>query len=208
MSKVLPKTRVVIVDAIPIVRLGIRRYLEQGCVTIQAEFSVIEEVQELLSELKPDVIIADIPSSGLSDARAMASTGYSRIIVYSSNTKWDFVDSVIKCGCSGFVSKYSSLDEITTAISAVMDGRQWISPYVRQVARDCFNSSRGNQHCLSPRELEIVTLVARGMSSKQIADQLCVGVKTVESHRYRVFRKLNFDNRAQLVDWAIENELL
>lgn len=209
MINVSQKTSVIIVDAIPIIRLGIRRYLEQqGNISIQAEFDVLEEAVGQLSELKPDVVIVDIPSNGLAEARVLASSERSRVIVYSDYSKWDFVDSVIKCGCCGFVSKYSPLEELTTAIAAALDGRRWISPYVRRVLNDTTDSSPCKCVGISPREKEIVALVARGMSSKQIADQLCVGVKTVESHRYRVFRKLGLCNRAQLVDWAIKHELI
>lgn len=209
MSNVFSRTSVTVIDAVPVARLGIRRYLEHhSCYIVKAEFGDITAALEQLSQLQSDIVIVDVPFTGLGELRDFVAAGQGKVIVYSGNRNWEFVESVLNCGCNGFVSKYGPLEDLTTAISAVSDGRQWVSPCVRQLDNGPVLSGSGRSFGLSPRETEIVVMVARGMSSKQIADQLCVGVKTVESHRYRVFRKLGFTNRAQLVNWAIENGFL
>ena len=199
--------KVLIVDEQPIVRWGLHHFLETQRIQVVGEAESLAEALDQLQNIEADVIILDttLPDADIISAtRELTRDKPRRILAFSSKESWDFVEKFVNAGGMGFVTKRCPPDELISAIKAVADDQQWISPSMRKVAS---GKSGENPLNLSPREREVVALITRGFSSRQIADQLCVSIKTIETHRYRIFKNLNIKNRAELVNFAIENGL-
>lgn len=199
---------VLIVDEQPIVRWGLRHFLETQQIRIVSDVESLSEALDKLQEDEPDVIILDtsLPDTDtISATKELTKDKPRRILAFSSKESWEYVEKFINAGGLGFVSKRCPPDELITAIRAVANNQPWISPAMRKIASGNKNKTELN---LSPREREVVALIAHGYTSRQIADQLCVSIKTIETHRYRIFKHLNIKSRAELVNFAIQNGLL
>ena len=199
---------VLIVDEQPIVRWGIQHFLQTQQIRVIGEAQSLSEALVTLQHLEPDVIILDtiLPDADIVTALQKLTTDKPRrILAFSSKDSWDYVEKFINAGGLGFVPKRTEPDELVSAIIAVASNQPWISPSIRKI-------TTGKTHVsdikLSKREREVVVLIARGLTSRQIADQLCVSLKTVETHRYRIFKHLNIQSRAELVNFAFEHGLL
>jgi len=199
----IPVVRVLIVEGFPIVRWAVRAFLEkQGRVAVVGEAESVSQAVELARSLEPDVILTNtcFPDGlGIDEVAEFVRSGPFRSLAFSEHDTWDCVEAFLEAGGFGFVTKRAPLGEVAEAVSAVAAGRRWISPSIRRVA-PVRAKTRSDQ--LTRRELETVTLIAHGLTSRQIAAQLCVSLKTVEAHRYRIFRKLGIRRVAQLVDYA------
>lgn len=208
MNDAQPALRVIVVDGYPVVRWGVRRFLErQDGVEVLAEASTVSEAKELLSRHHPDVAILDLmllDTESADELRDLLRVTNRRLLAFTAHDGWQSVEEFLAAGGLGFVSKRAPINDLAEALRAVADGRQWISPSIRRVAQT--NADDPAQD-LTPREREVAVLIARGSTSKQIADQLCVTIKTVESHRYRIFKKLGIRRSAQLVDYVIKSGL-
>lgn len=205
------RTAVLVVDAQPVVRWGIADFLEHNAgYRVCGEAGSVAEAAELIDALLPNVVVIDPSGSdpGLVELMRTLSQSAIGVVAFSSQENWNHVRSFIDLGGKGFVSKRSELSELASAVAAAAAGREWISPAVRRAARRTADGDVGKIGKLSAREVEIAELVARGLTSTQIADQLCVSLKTVETHRYRIFKKLGISTRAQLVDYALQNGIL
>ncbi|MCE5314686.1 MAG: response regulator transcription factor [Armatimonadota bacterium] len=200
---------VLIVDEQPVIRWGLQHFLEnQANIKVLGEAASISEAFDKVYALKPQVVIIDawIPGEdGIAATHEFARNTNSRILAFSSRETWDCVESFLNAGGIGFVTKRCPPDEIISAIRAVAVGQRWISPILRKI---CSRTHRNSKLGLSPREQEVASLVAHGLTSRQIADQLCVSLKTIETHRYRIFKQLKITTRSELVNYAIENGLL
>lgn len=202
---------VYIIDEQPVIRFGIRYFFNN-----YLEFEVIGDAGSCFEYLnqsikyRPDVMIIDPNARGLGTESGVSIIRNlpGRILVYSADDEWDSVTAYIKAGGIGFVSKKSRMDELVEAVKAAASDRQWISPSVRNVNSSDFQKCGSDKLLLSPREIEIAILIAKGFTSSQIADQLCISRRTVDTHRYRLFKKLQIHSRPQLVKYAIENDLL
>ena len=204
------RSRVFIFEEHPATLWGLKHFLEtRGDIAIVGEAQSAGEALKLIAKLDPDVVIADIALSdhdGMQFVKEIAAGGSRKVLAFSASGTWDRIEGFMQAGGLGFVSKRCSPEELITALDAVCQGRRWISPALRKVKPATL--PHGRRDGLSPREREVVTLVARGLTSRQIADQLCVSIKTIETHRYRIFRELHIQNRAQLVNYAIEHGML
>lgn len=203
---------VLIVDEHPVTRWGLSRFLETyKNLSIVGEASSIEEMFEQVRLHNPDIVLMDtlIPGGDAIQAtRDLIASGSKRVLAFTARDSWEHVERFLDAGGLGFVPKRCPPDELLQALSAVADHRQWISPSMRHKAGTLRRDAGSSRPVLSPREQEVAVLVARGLTSRQIADQLCVSLKTVETHRYRIFKDLGIENRAELVNYVIENGLL
>lgn len=200
-----------IVDAHPVTRWGLTHFLETiRNISVVGEAGSAAEATRQIRLLNPSVIIMDIllpDADGISFVRDVVASGPRRILAFSAADTWDRVESFTRAGGLGFVTKKCPPEELILALEAVCQNRRWISPSLRSTTiTSGIETNKAN--ALSPREREVAALVARGLTSRQIADQLCVSLKTIETHRYRIFRELRISNRAQLVSYAIQNGLL
>lgn len=128
-----------------------------------------------------------------------------QVVAFSDIDTWDDAEAFFEAGGMGLVHKTSPLDDLAKAIEAAANKQKWIAPALRTIDPTPISKSTDSE--LTKRESEIVTLITKGLTSKQIAEQLCLSINTVESHRKSVFRKLKVRHCAQLVHYALTSGL-
>ena len=209
--------RIILADDHQIVRQGLRILLEaETDMKIVAEADNGRKVLKLAQELLPDVIIMDLSMPELNGIEAtrqiLSGAPEVKVIALSMHSDSLFVLNMIKSGASGYLLKDCALEELVKAIRAVVDDKTYLSPGVSDIVIRDFvtgwqttNSSAFS--VLSPREREVLQLMAEGRSTNQIADGLCVSVKTVEAHRKQVMTKLGIHSVAELTKYAIRQGL-
>ena len=209
--------RIILADDHQIVRQGLRILLEaEPDMEIVAEADNGRKVLKQALELLPDVIIMDLSMPELNgiEATRQILSGFPevKVIALSMHSDSLFVLNMIKSGASGYLLKDCALEELVKAIRAVVDDKTYLSPGVSDIVIRDFvtgwqttNSSAFS--VLSPREREVLQLMAEGRTTNQIADGLCVSVKTVEAHRKQVMTKLGIHSVAELTKYAIRQVL-
>ena len=209
--------RIILADDHQIVRQGLRILLEaETDMKVVAEADNGRKVLKLAQELLPDVIIMDLSMPELNGIEAtrqiLSGAPEVKVIALSMHSDSLFVLNMIKSGASGYLLKDCALEELVKAIRAVVDDKTYLSPGVSDIVIRDFvtgwqttNSSAFS--VLSPREREVLQLMAEGRTTNQIADGLCVSVKTVEAHRKQVMTKLGIHSVAELTKYAIRQGL-
>lgn len=169
-----------------------------------------EEAVELAPKLQPDIILMDINMGEMSGFEATRLIRQHvpgvRMIGVSMHTMPAYAKKYLKMGGSGYVTKNSTREELIRAILEVNDGKTYVCEEIRAL-NGCIDDSKPTINCLSRRELEVVKLVKFGLSSKEIALQLGVSLKTVEVHRYNILKKLTLPNAPALVNFLNQNGL-
>src|SRR5207247_202871 len=165
--------------------------------------------------LAPDIVVMDIDMpqmNGLAATEAMRKEmPQIKVLILSMHEHTEYVLRILRSGASGYVSKEASAEELVKAIETVNAGEAFFSPKVARVALNQFvRGPAGGPTAadLSNREREVLTLIAEGFSNKEIATRLGVGVRTVETHRERIMRKLNIHSVAGLTRFAISKGLI
>ena len=200
-----------VVDDHPVVRRGISMCLaRQPQLEIVGEAGDGREAIHRARELQPDLILMDIDMpqmNGLAVAevlrREMPKT---KVLILSMHSNTEYVVRIIQSGARGFVLKEAPAEELVRAIEMVNAGEAYFSPDVARVALNKFVQGVGTSPetpALTNREREVLMLIADGLSNKEIACQLNVGVRTVETHRERIMRKLDIHSVAGLTKYAI-----
>jgi DNA-binding NarL/FixJ family response regulator len=207
--------RVVLVDDHHLFRSGVRAELGDA-VEVVGEAGSVEEAVPLIKELDPDVVLLDVhlPDGGgdaIINAVAPARPAV-RFLALSVSDAAEDVIGVIRAGARGYVTKTISGDELAAAIERVAEGDAVFSPRLAGFVLDAFRSGErvgGDAELdeLTPREREVLQLIARGYLYKEIAGRLSLSVKTVESHVSNVLRKLQLSTRHELTRWATEHRL-
>ncbi|MBN2001576.1 response regulator transcription factor [candidate division KSB1 bacterium] len=211
------KTTVLLVDDHLLVRKGLRQLLMTfKNVEVIGEADDGMQAVEAVRQQKPDIVFLDIQMPRMRGVEAVhvikKESPSTHIIMLSMYSKEDYIRETFKKGASGFVLKQSAPDELQAAITHVMRGEIYLSPTIaRSVVDDWLRKDLdlgGNEkHLLTPRETEILKLLAEGFSNKEIAKQLYISNKTVETHRHNIMEKLNLESFADLVKYAIKEEL-
>ncbi len=209
--------RVALADDHAVLRAGLRMMIEtQPDMTVVAEASSAEQAINVVAEYAPDVLVLDLamPGGGSIEAirQIQESSAKTRILVLSMHDEPSYLRAVVAAGGSGYVTKRAADTELLTAIRTVNAGRMYVDvslsdrppPLVDNVAR----SGLPELSVLSDREREVLKLVALGHTNKEIAQQIHVSVKSVESYRSRVADKLELRSRAELVRYALEVGLI
>jgi DNA-binding NarL/FixJ family response regulator len=209
--------RILLADDHKILRDGLRSLIEQ-----QQDLEVIAEAEDgrtairLAGKLSPDVVIIDIAMPGLNGieaTRMITSRKPSlRVIALSMHSDRRFVMGMFKAGASAYLLKDSAFEELIQAIHAVMAHGTYLSPRLaNDVLKDYirrFPDDTGSVHSvLSAREREVLQLLAEGKSTKQIAENLAVSIKTVETHRQQIMAKVGVRSVAELTKYAIREGL-
>ncbi len=205
-----------IVDDHPVVRKGL-----QSCLAKHENLKIVGEAADgaealiKARELVPDVILTDISMpkmDGLAVTEALRKElPNSKILVLSVHSNKDYVFKIIKAGAQGYVSKEAPPEMLYKAIEQVHRGELFVSPEVAQSAvTEMVNNGGvdgvGNQ--LTERERQVLVLIAEGRSNKEIANELGIGVRTIETHRERIMRRLDIHSVAGLTKYAISNGLI
>jgi len=215
--------RVVIVDDHSIFRSGLRADLDSS-VHVVGEAADVESAVAVIASERPDVVLLDVHLPG-ADGAADA-LGGEAVILGSAGTATRFlalsvsdaaadVVRVIRAGARGYITKGSSGADVSRAVHAVAGGDAVFSPRLAGFVLDAFGAAAGETAAvddeldrLSRREQEVMRLIARGYSYKEVARELYISVKTVETHVSSVLRKLQLSSRHELTAWASERRLL
>jgi two-component system, NarL family, response regulator NreC len=210
--------RIVLADDHAIVRQGLSRAIEQeDDMEVVGQASNGRDTIDVVRELSPDILITDISMPDLNGVEAtrqiLRDAPDVKVIALSMHSSRQFVMEMFKAGAVGYLLKDCDYDELLKAIHAVADGRIYVSPSIGDViVDDLIGGNSGGEtpsafSVLTPREREVLQLMAEGNTTRQIALRLYISPKTVEAHRLRVMNKLNIDNVAQLTKYAIQEGL-
>ena len=169
---------------------------------------------KLARELSPQVVVMDISMPGLNgiDAtrRILAENPDIRVIALSMHSDRSTILQILRAGARGYVLKESAFDELVTAIRAVMQNNMYLSPKITgSVLDEILNPGDADAtgSALSVREREVLQLIAEGHSTREIAEELNVSVKTIETHRAQIMKKLNAGSLADLIKYAVREGL-
>ena len=210
-------TTIVLADDHRIVREGIRKLLET-----RADYEIVgeagdgEEAVALVSKHQPDVALMDINMPGVSGIEATRQIGRrdlnTRVLALSIHESKNCVREALQAGASGYVVKNASPTELLAAIDAIREGRSYLSNAITQQVVDAIVEPGGEKvtglSLLTDREREVLQYIAEGLSSKEIAGQLGVSLKTVDSHRSNLMEKLDIHKVAGLVKFAVRAGLV
>lgn len=214
---------IVIVDDHAMFRRGVRAELESagaGAVDIKAEAADVDEAVAAVSTHQPDVVLLDVHlpgGGGVEVMRRVAATGASpdtRYLALSVSDAAEDVIGTIRGGARGYVTKTITGPELVQAISRVSEGDAVFSPRLAGFVLDAFSGSIDvaavdeDLDRLTEREREVMRLIARGYAYKEVAKELFISIKTVETHMSSVLRKLQLSSRHELTRWASDRRLL
>ncbi|WGW11915.1 response regulator transcription factor [Saxibacter everestensis] len=213
--------RVVLVDDHRLVRTGVRGELAQD-LEVVGEAGDVEAAVDVVLAQAPDVVLLDVHLPGGSGdggreviQRSVAGGSSSKFLALSVSDAAEDVVGVIRAGARGYVTKAIAGAELSDAVRRVAGGDAVFSPRLAGFVLDAFGSASGEVAAiedeldrLSAREREVMRLIARGYSYREVAGELVLSVKTIESHVSSVLRKLQLSSRHELTTWAAKRRLL
>ena len=211
------RTRVILADDHTLVRAGIRRILES-----QPRFEVVAEAQngpaaiDAVARHDADVLVLDLNMNGLEGIdvlrQAKRTKPDMRVVILTMHAGREYVSRALAEGADGYLLKDSAVQDLAGAIEAVMGGGTFFSPVIQQqmaeMVRDSGHGHKQGLQGLTDREREVLTLIARGLSTKEIASELAIGSRTVETHRANLMRKLGVKSVALLTQVAIREGIV
>jgi DNA-binding NarL/FixJ family response regulator len=205
--------RVLIADDHSLVRAGIRALLERlPGMDVIAEASDGREVVQFVEQHQPHLVLMDIAMPGLNGLEATRHLTKKfpsvRVIILSTYGDEEHVNQALRAGAAGYLLKGAALDELVLAIRTVAQGETYLSPpllepVIREYVRRT-NAELSPRERLSPRQAEILQLIAEGNTAKQIALELNLSVKTVETHRAKLMERVGVRDLASLVRYAVK----
>jgi DNA-binding NarL/FixJ family response regulator len=207
--------RVLIVDDHEVVRRGLRGFLE-----LQDDMEVVGEASDgaiaisLADSLEPDVVLMDLMMPNVDGLTAIASIRQSHpttdIVAVTSFIEEDKVTAALEAGASGYLLKDASADEVADAIRAAFAGEVHLDPQVARVLAQRMRARRDEvpTEALTPREMEVLQLLARGAANKAIAADLSITERTARTHVSNILGKLGLASRTQAALWAVEHKML
>lgn len=208
------KAKVLLVEDHVIVRQGIKAlFSDEPDLEIVGEADDGRAALQSVSELEPDVILMDISMPGLNGIEATRQIRQNhpevKVVVLSMHSNEEYVFQVLRAGASGYVLKQSDSSEVLTAIRAALAGGSFLSPPISRTVIDDYvrrAEARGGDEdleLLTSREREVLQLLAEGLSNREIAEQLNISIKTVETHRSNMMGKLGVSSKTELVKYAL-----
>ena len=213
--------RIVLIDDHQVVRLGLRTLLES-----EPGFQVVGEARDgqeailMIELLHPDVVILDLQMPGLSGMEAarlmQARFPQVRIVILSMFDNEAYVVEALRAGASAYVLKGSTTEDLVSAVRDALAGKRYLSPSLSERAIAAYiqyiQSAKAGEvspiEMLTPREREVLRLIAQGLTSTEIARIFTLSSRTVETHRAHVMRKLSLHTQVDLARFALENGLL
>ena len=215
------KIRIFLVDDHQLVRDGIKALLMSAeNLTILGEASSGKECFEKIALEPPDILILDISlpdTSGIEITKRITSEYPEiRVLILSMYTNEDFIFNAVKAGARGYLPKNTSREELLTAIQTIYYGEEFFSDtisrimlksYLRKAKEDDNMPQRGAVP-LTTREIEILKLFAEGFINKEISDKLDISIRTVETHKNHIMKKLELKSTVELIKYAIRNKIV
>jgi DNA-binding NarL/FixJ family response regulator len=201
--------RVLLADDHEIVRAGLRLLVEgQPDMQVVAEAANGEQALARIEDSRPDIAVLDLTMPGLGGlavARRLTNDpGATRIVVLTRHDDEAYVRELLAAGVAAYVLKQSASDELLRAIRAAASGESYVDTACRE--RIALEESDGDHPVLTPREREVLRLMAVGHSNKEIGSMLAISVKTVEVHKANAMRKLRLGGRTDVVRYAVLHE--
>ena len=203
---------VVLADDHEIVRDGIRMVLEsEPDIEVVAEAGTAEDAARYVLGHKPIVLVLDLnmPGGSSLDAipKVLENSPATSVIVLTMQSEPAFVRQALRAGASGYVVKHSAAKELVEAIRVAIDGETYVNPKLgAKLAAESIDG--GPPDDLTPREIEVLRLLAEGFMNPEIAEKLVLSVRTVETHRANIQRKTNVTTRAELITYARDHDLV
>lgn len=207
-------TKVFIVDDHPLVRQGLSQIIgTQEDLEVCGEAEDSKSAMSGIDETNPDVIIVDISLQGNNGLELIKNVKAIHenipILVFSMHDEGIYAQRALRAGAKGYVMKKESSDKIVEAIHKILKGEIYVSANVadqvlHQIVNGPANSTASPVERLTDRELEVVQLIGRGLSTREIAESLTLSVKTIESHRAHVKEKLSLRNATELVQFSVQ----
>lgn len=206
--------KILLVDDHAVVRMGFKMLIEA-----EADIKVIGEAEsgevavKLSQELKPDIIVMDITMPGIGGLEAidriMAKDKNTKILVLSAHEDSVHPKRVLNAGAMGYLTKRSAAEELIKAIKSIHQGKRYLEPNIaQQMAITQLSGETNPVEILSDREFEVFMALAKGKSTNEIADTLCLSPRTVGTHLYNIKQKLNANNSAEIALVAIRCGLI
>jgi two-component system, NarL family, nitrate/nitrite response regulator NarL len=208
--------KVLLADDHPVVRKGLQSLLSrQSNLKVVGEACDGDEALRKTRELKPDVVLMDISMPGMNGLAVTEvlrkELSQIKVLIISVHNNKDYIFRVIRAGAHGYVSKEAPPEEVVRAIESVYDDEPFFSEDIARAALNEFISSGGKKAPfaeLTSRERQVLVSIAEGQSNKEIATKLGIGVRTIETHRERIMRRLGIHSVAGLTKYAIANGLI
>jgi len=213
--------RVVIVDDHDVIRVGVRESLEDD-IEVVGEARDVESAIIAIKDVAPDVVILDVhlpggTGGGALDvlAEILGGTGAPKVLALSVSDAADDVVAVVRAGARGYVTKSISGPDLSDAVRRVASGDAVFSPRLAGFVLDAFNAAGGevaeadeDLDSLTAREQEVMRLIARGYTYREVGEKLFISIKTVETHVGKVLHKLQLSNRHELARWAAQRRIV
>ncbi len=209
------KIKVILADGHAIVREGIKRILETEGLEVVGEAGSGHEVLALVDAVKSDLLILGVTMpdmSGIDVLRQLKDKDHDfHMLVLSAHSEEQCVKSAMTSGASGYVEKSATVSELLTAIRTVMSGQIYLSSKHAMLMVNAFLHADENPDpyaILSKREIEVLRLLVRGYSLSEAGEQLGLSLKTVDTYKTRIFGKLGFSRKSEMVQYALDHGLL
>jgi two-component system response regulator NreC len=204
---------VVLADDHPVVRSGLRMLLEaEPDIEVVAEAGDVDAARRSVLGYKPTVLVLDLNMPGGSSLEAMPSieeaSPATSVVVLTMQDDPAFAREALRAGARGYVLKQSAGTELVQAIRAAADGGTWLNPELGARMAAAPTPATGPPDDLTDRELDVLRLIALGHTNNEIATQLFLSVRTVETHRAHIQQKLKMSSRAELVRYALDHDLI
>ena len=206
--------KILLVDDHAVVRMGFKMLIEaEDDITVIGEAESGEGAIKLFQELKPDIIVMDITMPGIGGIEAidriMAKDKNTKILVLSAHEDSVHPKRVLNAGAMGYLTKRSAAEELIKAIKSIHQGKRYLEPSIaQQMAITQLSGETNPVEILSDREFEVFIALAKGKSTNDIADTLCLSPRTVGTHLYNIKQKLNANNSAEIALIAIRCGLI
>jgi two-component system, NarL family, invasion response regulator UvrY len=210
----LSQIKILLVDDHAVVRMGFKMLIEaEDDITVIGEAESGEVAIKLFQELKPDIIVMDITMPGIGGLEAIdriiAKDKNTKILVLSAHEDSVHPKRVLNAGAMGYLTKRSAAEELIKAIKSIHQGKRYLDPNIaQQMAITQLSGETNPVEILSDREFEVFIALAKGKSTNEIADTLCLSPRTVGTHLYNIKQKLNANNSAEIALIAIRCGLI
>jgi DNA-binding NarL/FixJ family response regulator len=206
--------RVILADDHQLVRAGLRALLQSfPDVEVLAECGDGHEALALVDRMQPDVLLLDVTLPGLNGLevalRVPKASAHTRVLILSMHAGAEYVGQALRAGVAGYLIKDSAVDELRVALDAIRVGRKYLSPAISQTVLSGYLRTgdsppeRAQLDVLTPRQREVLQLIAEGHGTREIAGRLHLSVKTVETHRSQLMERLAIHDVPGLVRFAI-----
>ncbi len=206
--------RILIADDHGLLRAGIRALLNsEPNMELVGEAQNGDEALRLTTELRPDILLLDINMpgpNGIEVTRRVKSLLTTRVLILTMHEDAGLLRAAMQAGASGYIIKRAVESELLNAIHVVSEGNLYVHPVMTRALVENLNPTAKSDPVepLTAREIDVLRLLVRGYSNRQIADELKIGVRTVDSHRANLKAKLGLESRVELVRYAMEHNLL